>query len=80
MDMRLPKEVFLALAALGWADGNLDENEGVALLRAAREAGLSEGELEEIKGAIKHGSSWAHSPCRECPGETGFWRMPWQYG
>jgi uncharacterized membrane protein YebE (DUF533 family) len=51
--MRLPKEAFLALAALGWADGQLDENEGVALLRAAREAGLSEGELEEIKGATE---------------------------
>jgi uncharacterized membrane protein YebE (DUF533 family) len=39
------KDVFVALAAIGWADGELDPDEADAIVRAAADAGL---ELEEI--------------------------------
>jgi uncharacterized membrane protein YebE (DUF533 family) len=39
------KDVFVALAAVGWADGTLDPDEADAIVRAAVDAGL---ELEEI--------------------------------
>ena len=42
---RLGRDVFLALAAIGWADGKLDEEEADAIVRTALEEGL---ELEEI--------------------------------
>jgi uncharacterized membrane protein YebE (DUF533 family) len=51
--MTLPKDCFLALAAVGWADGNLDENEAAALLRTAREMGLPPQAIEEIEEAIR---------------------------
>lgn len=51
--MHLPKESFLALAALGWADGNLDADEGAALLRAARESGVAGDDLAEIEQATR---------------------------
>ena len=41
----LKKDVFLALAAVGWADGKLDADEADAIVRAAVDEGL---ELEEI--------------------------------
>lgn len=44
---RLGREVFLALAAVGWADGKLDQDEADAIVRTALEEGL---ELEEIAG------------------------------
>lgn len=42
---RLQKDVFLALAAIAWADGKLDADEADAIVRAAVDEGL---ELEEI--------------------------------
>ena len=51
--MQLPKEAFLALAALGWADGELDEKEGAALLRAAREGGLGGEGQTEVEAAVR---------------------------
>ena len=39
------KDVFVALASIGWADGTLDPDEADAIVRAAADAGL---ELEEI--------------------------------
>ncbi|MGO8994367.1 MAG: DUF533 domain-containing protein [Polyangiaceae bacterium] len=42
---RWNKDVFVALAAIGWADGKLDPDEADAIVRAAVDAGL---ELEEI--------------------------------
>ena len=39
------KDVFVALAAIAWADGMLDEDEADAIVRAAVDLGL---ELEEI--------------------------------
>ncbi|MBX3191724.1 MAG: hypothetical protein KF819_32325 [Labilithrix sp.] len=51
--MKLPKEPFLALAAIGWADGSLQRIEAVGLLRAATESGVSGDELAEIERATK---------------------------
>ncbi len=53
MALSLPKDALLALAAVGWADGNLDRDEAAALLRVAREAGLTPAELLEIEAATK---------------------------
>jgi uncharacterized membrane protein YebE (DUF533 family) len=43
----LRKDIFIALAAIAWADGTLEADEADAIVRAASEAGLS---LEEIAG------------------------------
>lgn len=42
---KLGQDVFLALAAVGWADGKLDADEADAIVRCALEEGL---EIEEI--------------------------------
>jgi hypothetical protein len=51
--MALDKRSFLALAAIGWADGSLQRIEATGLLRAARESGLSAKDLAEIEAATK---------------------------
>jgi hypothetical protein len=53
MEKKLPKESFLALASIGWADGSLQRIEGVGLLRAAKECGLDGDELLEVERAAK---------------------------
>jgi tellurite resistance protein len=50
---RLGRDVFLALAAIGWADGNLDAEEADAIVRLAAEEGLEIDEIEEIEKATK---------------------------
>ncbi|MBW2528956.1 MAG: TerB family tellurite resistance protein [Deltaproteobacteria bacterium] len=50
---RLGREVFLALAAVGWADGNLDQDEADAIVRTALEEGLELEEIAEIEEATK---------------------------
>lgn len=45
---RLPKECFVALAAIGWADGNLDPEEARELLRAARAYGVEEADVRAL--------------------------------
>lgn len=57
MDKKLPKESFLALASIGWADGSLQRIEGVGLLRAAKECGLAGDELAEVERAAKNRGS-----------------------
>jgi hypothetical protein len=57
MDKSLPKESFLALAAIGWADGSLQRVEAVGLLRAAKECGLEGGDLAEVERAAKNRSA-----------------------
>ena len=47
------RDVFLALAAIGWADGNLDQNEADAIVSAAVEVGLELEEIAEIEAACK---------------------------
>jgi hypothetical protein len=51
--MQLPKQVFLALAAIGWVDGSLQRIEAIGLMRAAKEAGLTDEELLEVEHASK---------------------------
>jgi hypothetical protein len=59
MDNTLPKESFLALAAIGWADGSLQRVEAVGLLRAAKECGLEGADLAEVERAAKTRGSLA---------------------
>jgi len=50
---RLGRDVFIALAAIGWADGNLDSEEADAIVRTALEEGLEIEEIAEIEEATK---------------------------
>ena len=51
--MKLGKDVFVALAAVAWADGVVKDEEVVALLGAARACGLSGSELEDVRAALE---------------------------
>jgi uncharacterized membrane protein YebE (DUF533 family) len=50
---RLGRDVYVALAAVGWADGNLDQEEADAIVRTALEEGLDITEIAEIEAATK---------------------------
>jgi uncharacterized membrane protein YebE (DUF533 family) len=50
---RLGRDVYIALAAIGWADGNLDRDEADAIVRTALEEGLELEEIEEIEAATE---------------------------
>src|ERR1051325_5691865 len=50
---RLGRDVFIALAAVGWADGKLDQEEADAIGRTALEEGLELAEIAEIEAATK---------------------------
>ena len=50
---RLGRDVFVALAAIGWADGKLDEDEADAIVRTATEEGLELEELAAIEEATQ---------------------------
>src|SRR5262245_29520475 len=56
MEQKAPlgRDVYLALAAVGWADGHLDPEEADAIVRTALEEGLALDEIEEIEHATKH--------------------------
>lgn len=49
----LGRDVYIALAAVGWADGKLDQEEADAIVRTALEEGLEIGQISEIEAAIK---------------------------
>lgn len=49
----LGRDVYLALAAVGWADGQLDPEEADAIVRAAAEEGLELDVIAEIEEATK---------------------------
>ena len=51
--MKLPKQSFLSLAAIGWVDGSLQRIEATGLLRAAKEAELSAEDFAEVEKATK---------------------------
>src|SRR6478609_1411051 len=53
--MSLRKEGFLAVVAVARADGLVRADESRGLLNAAREVGLTEAELEEVKKALESG-------------------------
>jgi uncharacterized membrane protein YebE (DUF533 family) len=50
---RLGRDVYVALAAVGWADGQLDREEADAIVRTALEEGLDLAEIAEIEAATK---------------------------
>jgi uncharacterized membrane protein YebE (DUF533 family) len=50
---RWNKDVFVALAAIGWADGTLDPDEADAIVRAAVDLGLELQEIAEIEEATR---------------------------
>ena len=50
---RLGRDVFLALAAVGWADGQLTADAADAIVRTAVDEGLSLEEIAEIEKATK---------------------------
>ncbi len=50
---KLARDVFIALAAIGWADGKLDGDEADAIVRAALEEGLDLAAIAEIEAAVK---------------------------
>lgn len=49
----LGRDVYLALAAVGWADGSLDPEEADAIVRTALEEGLELDAVQEIEEATK---------------------------
>ena len=50
----LGRDVYLALAAIGWADGALDREEADAIVRAALEEGLDLDAIHDIEQATQH--------------------------
>jgi uncharacterized membrane protein YebE (DUF533 family) len=50
---KLRRDVFVALAAVAWADGKLDPDEADAIVRAAVDEGLPLEEIAEIESATK---------------------------
>lgn len=50
---KLGRDVFVALAAIGWADGRLDPDEADAIVRAAVDEGLSLEEIGSIEAATR---------------------------
>jgi uncharacterized membrane protein YebE (DUF533 family) len=59
MKARLGRDVYIALAAVGWADGQLDREEADAIVRTALEDGLELEEIAEIEEATKNPVSLA---------------------
>jgi uncharacterized membrane protein YebE (DUF533 family) len=53
MATKLGRDVFIALAGIGWADGKLSQDEADAIVRIALEEGLELEEIEEIESATK---------------------------
>jgi uncharacterized membrane protein YebE (DUF533 family) len=53
MAERLSRDVFIALAAIGWADGSLDAEEADGIVRAALECGLELEDITQIEEATK---------------------------
>jgi uncharacterized membrane protein YebE (DUF533 family) len=50
---RLGRDVYIALAAVGWADGKLDQDEADAIVRTALEEGLDIEEIADIEEATQ---------------------------
>jgi uncharacterized membrane protein YebE (DUF533 family) len=52
-ETRLGRDVYIALAAVGWADGKLDPDEADAIVRTAAEEGLPLEQIAEIEEATR---------------------------
>ena len=55
--MKLTKQPFLALCAIGWVDGSLQKVEATGLLRAAKESGIEGADFSDIEQATKQRQS-----------------------
>jgi hypothetical protein len=53
MAIKLPPQSFVALAAVGWADGSLRRSEVTALVDAARKLGLEGADLAAVEQSTK---------------------------
>jgi uncharacterized tellurite resistance protein B-like protein len=53
MANQLPREAFLALAAIAWADGRMTPAEATGLVRAARTFGVEGDDLAAVEAATK---------------------------
>ena len=53
MPIKLPPQSFIALAAVGWADGSLRRSEVTALVEAARKLGLEGDDLAAVEQSTK---------------------------
>jgi len=51
--MKLGKDVFMALAAVGWSDDKVEPAEADAIVHAARECGVDVVELDAVKRATQ---------------------------
>jgi uncharacterized membrane protein YebE (DUF533 family) len=52
-EAKLGRDVFIALAAIGWADGALEADEADAIVRAAVDEGIELDEITSIEEATK---------------------------
>jgi uncharacterized membrane protein YebE (DUF533 family) len=52
-EQKLGKDIFVALAAIAWADGQLDPDEADAIVRTAADEGLSLQEMAAIEEATQ---------------------------
>jgi uncharacterized membrane protein YebE (DUF533 family) len=57
MSGKLSRDVFVALAAVAWADGQLAEEEAQGIVRAARDAGLDGDDLAAVEEAARSAQS-----------------------
>lgn len=53
MSNTLPRQAFVALAAVGWADGTLSRSEATALVEAAKKHGLDGADLAAVEASTK---------------------------
>src|SRR5206468_1854249 len=51
-DARLPREAFMILAAVGWADGALESSEADAIAAAAEDAGMADADVSALRQRI----------------------------
>src|SRR5262245_44964052 len=53
MSIDLPKQAFIALSAVAWADGSFRKDEVTALLTAAKASGIAGEDLAEVEASTK---------------------------
>jgi hypothetical protein len=58
MAIKLPRQAFVALAAVGWADGRLMRSEATALVDAARKHGVEGDDLAEVERSTRDAVSF----------------------
>ncbi len=71
----LPKEAFLALAALGWADGRMTPIEKAGLMRAAGACGVAGADLATVEAALSQETSLDSF----VPGDMSEWERIFTY-